>query len=316
MPAATPMAGAPRIDHVLDGARHLAVVAVDPVHLARRQQALVDHDHAPVSPFDRPHRHADALRPREHTAIARTQQHAPQSADCLDLAHEAPLWSRQRERVQPVLHDDRRRLRRRLLRGARRLPGRTREWSSPITECRVLERYPDGLAAPGRVRARHDDPDGALHARVHVRSAARRALAAGRGRPDERRGLVSLRAGGRRHRGDVQPVASTSASGFPARSAAWPSRRRCATRSRSSGRPSRRGTEWRNRRPETSFRVGVRECGAAFTRQRRAAVGKAAAANEPERNGGASLRSRSDARARSATRRSPAVPGRGGPRGG
>jgi hypothetical protein len=44
-------------DHVLDRARDLAMVAVDPIDLSRRQQALVDHDHAAVPPFDRAHRH-------------------------------------------------------------------------------------------------------------------------------------------------------------------------------------------------------------------------------------------------------------------
>ena len=39
-------------DHVLDGARDLAVVAIDAVDLARRQHALVEHDHAAASPLD------------------------------------------------------------------------------------------------------------------------------------------------------------------------------------------------------------------------------------------------------------------------
>src|SRR5437899_252382 len=44
--------------HVLDGARHLAVVAVDAVDLARGEEALVEHDHASAAPLDGPDRHA------------------------------------------------------------------------------------------------------------------------------------------------------------------------------------------------------------------------------------------------------------------
>src|SRR5439155_592600 len=43
---------------VLDGARHLAVVAVDAVDLARGEEALVEHDHASAAPLDGPDRHA------------------------------------------------------------------------------------------------------------------------------------------------------------------------------------------------------------------------------------------------------------------
>src|SRR5207245_72328 len=49
--------------HVLDGARHLPVVAVDAIDLARRQHALVEHDHAAASPFDRPDGHREARPP-------------------------------------------------------------------------------------------------------------------------------------------------------------------------------------------------------------------------------------------------------------
>src|SRR5213075_972873 len=44
--------------HVLDGARHLAVVAVDAVDLARGEEALVEHDHASIAPLDGSDRHA------------------------------------------------------------------------------------------------------------------------------------------------------------------------------------------------------------------------------------------------------------------
>src|SRR4029077_12568377 len=44
-------------DHVLDGARDVAVRAVDAVDLARREEALVDHDDAAVPPLDRPDWH-------------------------------------------------------------------------------------------------------------------------------------------------------------------------------------------------------------------------------------------------------------------
>jgi hypothetical protein len=130
-------------DHVLDGARDLAMIAVDPIHLARRQQTLVDHDHASVPPFDRPHRHGDALARRASIPQSSPrQQHEPRSRPShLDLAHEAPLWSTKRERVRRLLHGYRRRLRRRLLRRPHRLPrripsGRPRSpsaaWSSAI----------------------------------------------------------------------------------------------------------------------------------------------------------------------------------------
>jgi len=54
-------------DHVLDRGGDFPVVAVDSVDLAGRQQALIDHDHAPVRPFDRPHRHPRASIPESPT---------------------------------------------------------------------------------------------------------------------------------------------------------------------------------------------------------------------------------------------------------
>ena len=45
--------------HVLDGARHLPVVAVDAVDLTRGEHALVEHDHAAASPLDRTNGHGE-----------------------------------------------------------------------------------------------------------------------------------------------------------------------------------------------------------------------------------------------------------------
>src|SRR5947208_3497415 len=70
--------------HVLDGARHLAVVAVDAVDLARGEESLVEHDHASIAPLDGSDRHA-GRRERAYPNRAR--------GNTLDPAPRAPLSS-------------------------------------------------------------------------------------------------------------------------------------------------------------------------------------------------------------------------------
>src|SRR5436309_2319451 len=55
--------------HVLDGCCHVAVVAVDAVDLARREETLVEHHHASVAPLDGPDRHTRRL--TQHSRITR-----------------------------------------------------------------------------------------------------------------------------------------------------------------------------------------------------------------------------------------------------
>ena len=240
MPAATPIAGAPRIDHVLDRPRHLAVVAVDPIDLALRQQPLVDHDHAPVSPFDGPYLHRRRPVAAVHTADGRTlprdRSPGPTRRPRRPLtSRRGSQWSR---------------------------PGRSR-WPKPSRATRpTIEAGIDDCVAVLLDFERYPEWSGADHERRPSRRATRRVAAstspfeldmklrtvrytlalcvrpAGAARrgtssraTSRRRGRVRVRvAAARRNRARPAARRSTSASGFPARCGGSSSARRCAIR--------------------------------------------------------------------------------------
>src|SRR5262249_30622805 len=154
------------------------MLAIDAVDFTRRQRALIDHHHAPVSPLDRPNRHATT--PSIPESPIREQADAPGTYPALAASRPLTLQARRsiwgaRERVQPVLLDRGERLAGRLLRGARRLR------RLPAV---VLTHQAEPGAGTGtgrrpparRVPPRHDAQDHPLRARLRIRSSRRGAL--------------------------------------------------------------------------------------------------------------------------------------------